>query len=219
LEVANKFHCPVIVATEMLNSMIENPHPTKAEISDITNAVLDGAAAVMLSGETAVGKFPLECITIMQDVIQSTETTWRKNVLKNFMKRNIGIKVDTIYETLISMLAKIGNEGGVSKIILVTKHGFAAKKLSTMGVAANIIAVSDNIESVRYLNSLNGISGYYSGTKFPKTGIEHFIAILKELMDKNIISVNDIVAIAGITYPKIKTKLNTVAIFRMSDID
>jgi pyruvate kinase len=117
------------------------------------------------------------------------------------------------------MLARIGKEDGVSKIILVTKYGFAAKKLSTMGLGANIIAVSDNIESVRYLNSLNGISGYYMGTRFPKTGIDHFIAILKKLIDEEVISANDVVAIAGITYPKIKTKLNTVAIYRMSDID
>ena len=73
IEAARKHGRPVIVATEMLHSMIQNSFPTKAEISDISNAVLDGCSATMLSGETAVGSFPVEAVSTMCQIIESVE--------------------------------------------------------------------------------------------------------------------------------------------------
>jgi pyruvate kinase len=73
LDRANKFGCPVIIATEMLHTMIENPQPTRAEVLDITCAVFDGASAVMMSGETAIGKYPFEACKTMSDVIIEAE--------------------------------------------------------------------------------------------------------------------------------------------------
>jgi len=67
---------PVIIATEVLHTMIENPFPTKAEVSDISNAVLDGCAATMLSGETAVGKHPFETVRVMRRVVTADSTAW-----------------------------------------------------------------------------------------------------------------------------------------------
>lgn len=218
IEVSNKFNCPVIVATEVLNSMILNQQPTKAEISDITNAVLDGASAIMLSGETAIGNFPLECITTMHEVILATEEHSQNNKSNFSLQEFSKVSDDSIHDALLLTLAELSKQKEISKLVLVIKHGFAAKKLSTLNLHLNILAVSNNVEVVRFLNALHGVSGILLEQEFLSTGTDHFVSILKELKSQSVLKLEDVVAIAGITYPKTKTRLNTLAIYRMSDL-
>lgn len=92
INICRKFAKPVIVATQMLESMIINPKPTRAEISDVGNAVFDGADAVMLSGETAGGKYPVEAIAIMAGIIRKSEASKYDNVAINKLPQDIGKK-------------------------------------------------------------------------------------------------------------------------------
>ena len=98
----------------MLNSMIDNPFPTKAEITDITNAVIDGCSATMLSGETAIGKFPVESIKLMKKTISSAENYISKKILnKNFLSDNI----------FNDYIGKIVENSPVTKIVVITRSG------------------------------------------------------------------------------------------------
>ena len=131
---------PVIVATELLDNMIENPYPTKAEVLDIFNSVSDGATATMLSGETAVGKFPISAIKVMNKIAHS-------NLSEVNNKKNIN-KFD--YKSMAFAIKNLCRSLPVNKIIAITVSGFAAK-ISAQNIDCPIIAVTNKKELVRGL--------------------------------------------------------------------
>lgn len=125
---------PVIVATEMLHTMIENPFPTKAEVSDITNAVLDGCAATMLSGETAVGAYPLEAVSLMRRVSDAAEAYLQDNLTA--CGRTDQTTVPQVIEDAIALICR---SLPVTKIVAVTRSGFAARMISARQVRQPIL--------------------------------------------------------------------------------
>jgi pyruvate kinase len=129
---------PVIIATEMLHTMISNRFPTKAEVSDITNAVLDGASATMLSGETAVGAFPEECVAVMRRIATAAE----EYLERNRDARREGGEVDTVPEATGKAVGFLCRTLPVTKIVSITKTGFAARVVSLQRLPQPIIAVS-----------------------------------------------------------------------------
>ena len=126
IEIARRNAKPVIVATQVLESMIENPRPTRAEASDAANAVLDGADALMLSGETSVGAYPVEAVETMARIIASIE----EHALDRI--RPLGTKPSTVGGAVAAAAAEIGSVLGAKYLITFTQSGDTAKRLSRM---------------------------------------------------------------------------------------
>lgn len=141
INLCRQFRKPVIVATQMLESMTENPRPTRAEISDVANAVLDQVDAVMLSAESANGKYPVEAVATMKNVIDSVEShpDYHHGIKINW--ENL-VKEDREFMAIASSAANLGERLGVKAIVTGTVTGHTAKTVSAFRPEAKIIAVS-----------------------------------------------------------------------------
>ncbi|MCB9803186.1 pyruvate kinase [Candidatus Nomurabacteria bacterium] len=143
---------PVIVATQMLDSMIQNPKPTRAEVSDVANAVIDGTDAVMLSGETAFGKYPVETVKVMQDIIVATEKSpYQKNISSHADKQDSDIQAvaDSVFHLARNAHAKL--------IVAFTRSGFTAKVIARYRSEKAIVAMVVEENIARQLNLVWGV--------------------------------------------------------------
>ncbi len=139
---------PVITATQMLDSMIRNPRPTRAEVSDVANAILDGSDAVMLSGETAAGKFPIEAFEMMAKIINKTESTLD---YQEIIQKKFEIRQNTITEAISFASCKIANELSSKAIITSTQSGNTARQVSKNKPRSIIIGASPHDWVIRQL--------------------------------------------------------------------
>ena len=152
----NRQNKPVITATQMLDSMITNPRPTRAEASDVANAVLDGTDAVMLSGETSVGHYPVECVHIMNEIIKATENHNDSDASGAKYRRMKNLS----YEESISHSAcLLAEENNAAAIICLTNRGRTARLLSRFRPSVPIIAFTERMDAIRYLNIVWGVQG------------------------------------------------------------
>jgi len=145
---------PVIIATQMLESMIQNPAPTRAETSDVANAVVDGTDAVMLSGETSVGKYPLETVEIMQRIILTVEA--------DRSGRSPGgaqSAVENRHDALGRAACVLAEQMKAAAIVTVTHSGQTARALARYRPDIPIIAVTDNDRTLRQLTVVWGVRG------------------------------------------------------------
>ncbi len=140
---------PVITATQMLESMTFGHMPTRAEVSDVANAILDGTDAVMLSGETAMGQFPIEAVQTMADIIQETSS----HVLAREF-RQLGGVTDAVSASVV----KIADQVGAKLIVVFTQSGFSARQISRHRHEQPIIALSPDPSTVHKLNFSYGVS-------------------------------------------------------------
>ena len=138
----------VITATQMLESMQENPRPTRAEVSDVANAIYDGTDAIMLSGESAQGKYPEEAVMVMNKIALKTESTLDYASLHRKAVRTA--KEDTS-EAICMSVAEIATKFNVAAIIAFTESGFTAKKMSRYRPECPIIAATPYEETTRKL--------------------------------------------------------------------
>jgi len=210
---ARQYAKPVIVATELLHTMIENSFPTKAEVSDISNAVLDGCAAVMLSGETAIGKNPVEAVTLMRTVVGQSEDYKRNNKSGAAIISNSTIPLATA--NAVELICK---EIPITKIIAITRSGFAARMLSMYNLSQSIIAVSDDEFAAKSFNLYPGVKGIYFSEKFPTDHLNHVVAILKMLRDTKNISDDDFVLVTAVGYPVSGNKMNLIQTHYIRDL-
>lgn len=168
---------PVIVATQMMESMIDNPVATRAEINDVANAVIDGADAVMLSGETSVGSYPVRVIQTMQRILTNVE----KSDLIYDKPLVASPKSETyISDAICYNACKISKEVGAKAIVGMTKSGYTAFMISSCRPKAQIFIFTDNEKLLPTLNLFWGVRAfYYEGFTGTDETINDVIEILK----------------------------------------
>ena len=140
---------PVVTATEMLESMMTEPNPTRAEVSDVANAILDGTDATMLSGETAVGKYPVESTAMMARIALETEKATKSTVEdRGFVN---------ISDTVSRSIQRICQNMPLAKVVTLTRSGYTAKMISRFKIKQPIIAVTSSQMSKRQLELVYGV--------------------------------------------------------------
>jgi len=137
---ANEYLKPVITATQMLESMIENPRPTRAEASDVANAIYDGTDAVMLSAESAAGKYPVESVAMMNKIVIETESQMLHEVRHSLPRRHKATM--TVPETICECMAHSAQDLDLAAIAIFTESGNTARLLSKYRPDAPIFALS-----------------------------------------------------------------------------
>jgi pyruvate kinase len=139
----------VVTATEMLESMINNPSPTRAEVSDVANAILDGSDTIMLSGETAVGQYPVESVEMMTRIANETEKAVKSNVEDT--------PFINISDTVSRAIQRISQSMPVHKVIPLTRSGYTARMIARFKIAQPIIAVTPEIKVKKQLELVFGV--------------------------------------------------------------
>ncbi len=158
IEKCNVAAKPVIVATQMMESMIENPRPTRAETNDVANAVMDGADALMLSAETAAGKYPIEVIRSMVRTISSVE----KNEHMYFQFQDVDPKSPIfINDSLVLAACKLAKDVGAKAIVGMTASGYTALKAASHRPNTNIFVFTSNKSLINKINLVWGARAYY----------------------------------------------------------
>lgn len=198
---------PVIIATQMMESMITNPRPTRAETNDVANAVLDGADAVMLSAETASGKFPIGAVKAMNSVIDYIEQNAEiyHNLYKipeddeNFLSNN-----------LLLMASRLARNVKAKAIIGITTSGFTAFRVSSHRPLANIFVFTRNHTLITQLSLVWGVRAYHYD-KSSSTD-ETFLDIQNKLKEERFVVDGDIVINTASMPLKAKGKTNMMKI-------
>lgn len=154
IKLCKKMAKPTIVATQMMESMIESPTPTRAEVNDVANAVLDNTDAVMLSAETSVGKYPVETVTAMAQIIKRME----QYELKVKTKLNPNYENERfITDSICYTSAELSNKVGARALVIMTHSGYSAYRISSMRPAANIYAFTSNKKLLTQLSLVWGV--------------------------------------------------------------
>jgi pyruvate kinase len=155
ISTCSKSGVPVITATQMLESMVNNPSPTRAEVTDVANAIFDGTDAVMLSEETAVGKYPVECVRVLDKVSLYAENM----MLATHQLRAFGapVKADFVSDAVGRAAASISNELGARAIVTLIDSMEPLCQISKLRPAAPIVAMSTNESRLRKLNIVWGV--------------------------------------------------------------
>ncbi len=159
---ANKLGKPAIVATQMLESMTESPVPTRAEVSDVANAILDGADAVMLSGETAMGNYPLETVETMASIAHDTEAHMKFTKRLNKM-RTIDICKYT-NEAVAHHAAQIAADVSAKVVVALTETGASARMIAKFRIKQPILVMSRHESTLRQTSILFGAIPVRMGT-------------------------------------------------------
>ena len=148
----NEVGKPVITATQMLDSMIKNPRPTRAEAGDVTNAILDGTDAVMLSGESAKGKYPREAVSTMNTICERTDAY----CLENKVLRRVESK-HTVTDSACLAAVKAAESLVAPVIVVASNHGHSARAIRKFNPNATILALTPNMKAARQLCVTRGV--------------------------------------------------------------
>ena len=192
IKLANRSYKPAITATQMLESMMSNPLPTRAEASDVANAIYDRTSAVMLSGECAMGKFPLECVQTMVKIAERTEPEikyWKRFDAKLNIQLN-GLEDNICYSTCV-----IARNTNADAIVCYTHTGDSARRLAGLGAGCPILAVTDNKRTFRQLGLAWNVHPVY--VEPGKTIDDTVEAGIEKLKAKGILESGDKLVLSG----------------------
>ncbi|TXH06777.1 MAG: pyruvate kinase [Candidatus Moraniibacteriota bacterium] len=179
---------PVIVATQMMQSMVANPRPTRAEVSDVSNAVIDHADAVMLSEETAAGKYPVETVATMREIIEKTEESPFDDIYQA-----LDLNLKTEYAVMVRSVYELSQSFRVKAILILSMSGFTARLLSHFRPDARLLVATNSVETWRQLALVWGVEPYlFAGDKNLDTLIERF---MHDLKSRGILMPDDQVAV------------------------
>jgi pyruvate kinase len=151
---ANRASKPVITATQMLESMISSPRPTRAEATDVANAIIDGTDAVMLSGETARGAYPLETVTVMATIARQVETAYPHEDLR---ARRMSHTLRSVETSIAESAGQMAEELGLDTIVTGTSTGNTARYIASFRPRARILAMTQIPEVARRLALVWGV--------------------------------------------------------------
>ena len=182
----------VITATQMLESMIQNSRPTRAEITDVANAIYDGTSAIMLSGETATGKFPVEAVRTMAKIAETTEQNI--NYIKQFSSR-IPSTNNNISNAIAHAATTTAHDLGAKAIIAVTLTGKTSRLVSKYRPQTTIIGCSPDLDYLRQMNMSWGVTPVY--VPIQKNSDELFNAAIKSALDAGLVEKGDLVVICA----------------------
>jgi pyruvate kinase len=207
VELARRWAKPVIVATQMLESMISSSIPTRAETSDVANAVLDGADALMLSGETSVGSFPVETVTTMAKIIQSTE--------ENGLSRipDLGTRPHTQGGAVSFAAMEIAELLGSKFVCVFTEGGDSLRRISRLRSAVPVLSFTPNVQTARELSLVWGSKTYI----VPK--VTHTDAMFEQVdisvLEQGMCKVGDEVVVVAGTPPGVSGSTNTLRVHKV----
>ncbi len=189
----NKQAKPVITATQMLNSMIENPRPTRAEASDVANAIYDGTDAVMLSGETAVGKYPVATVQLMDKIARETEKSdsYQKNTIYSYTTTIC----DSVTEAISYASCKTAMDLKAKCIITSTSSGYTARMVAKDKPAPPIMGVTPNKHVKHFLSLVWGV--YPLQVEESETTDEMINKAISAVKDHGFVEKGDLVTITA----------------------
>ena len=207
VELARRWAKPVIVATQMLESMISSSIPTRAETSDVANAVLDGADALMLSGETSVGSFPVETVSTMAKIIQSTE--------ENGLSRipDLGTRPHTQGGAVSFAAMEIAELLGSKFVCVFTEGGDSLRRISRLRSAVPVLSFTPNVQTARELSLVWGSKTYI----VPK--VTHTDSMFEQVdisvIEQGMCKVGDEVVVVAGTPPGVSGSTNTLRVHKV----
>jgi pyruvate kinase len=197
----------VVIATEMLESMINQPIPTRAEVSDVANAILDGTDAVMLSGETSVGNYPVESVLTMNRIAVETETAVKSQVENG--------KFVNISDTISKSIQRICQNMQIDKIVTLTRSGYTARMITRFRVKPPIISVTPKKSVKKQLELVYGVYPEFIDYRNEKDRILH---VAKKLHSMKLIKNNDIVLFTAAFRTTMKHASNLIEIHKIKEL-
>ena len=209
IELSRRWAKPVIVATQMLESMIEASRPTRAEASDVANAVLDGADCLMLSGETSVGAFPVETVSAMASIIESTE----ENGLNRIPP--LGTKPHTHGGAVTLAASEIAELLGSKFICVFTHGGDSLRRVSRLRHEIPIVAFTPSEETMRRLSMVWGSNVYLVDTVTHTDAM--FFQVDEILLNEGLAEIGDEVVVVAGTPPGIPGSTNSLRVHKVGD--
>jgi len=209
VELARRMAKPVIVATQMLESMISSPIPTRAETSDVANAVLDGADAVMLSGETSVGEYPVQTVRTMARIVESTEDHGLERIAP------LGTKPRTLGGAITLAAVEIAEFTEASYLCVFTESGDSARRMSRLRHGLPIIAFTPNEATRRRMALTWGVRSFLVERKTHTD--ELFSQVDDVLLENGLAAPGDRVIVTAGSPPGIEGSTNDLRVHRVGD--
>jgi pyruvate kinase len=187
---ANRMGIPIITATQMLDSMVSNPRPTRAEVSDVANAILDGTDAVMLSNETAVGSYPVEAVATMARIAERIEQEERQNA--NRLLRDTRRSIPNAISQAVGQIAE---QLGAAAIMTLTQTGATARNVSKFRPQTPILAITPHVNVARQLQMVWGVKPLLV-LELPSTG-KTFQAAINVAQENKLLTEGDLVVMTA----------------------